>query len=180
MSAAAGADAVVVLGAAVIAPGVAGPALLRRLDHGVTAFRARSARYLLLSGGIVAHPPAEAVVMRSLALARGVPEAALIVEDRARNTFENALYCGRIIREQDWRDIVVVTDGWHLGRALYVFRRLGLSVTGAGVPRPAGVSRRAWARLHLEDRIRYAFSAYLFSRGRHRPAVAAEWGIEVR
>ncbi len=172
-------DAVIVLGAAVVAPGVPGPALIRRLEHGVTTFRRTAAAYLVLSGGIVAHPPTEAEVMRRLALQRGVHEAALVLEDRARNTFENALYCGRIIRERGWQRLIVVTDGWHLPRALYVFRRLGLTTGGAGVPRPAQMSRRQWLRLAAEDGIRHTWSAYLFWRGRHRPRVIAEWGFDV-
>lgn len=173
-------DAVIVLGAAVIAPGVPGPALRRRVEFGIETFCRLGARHLVLSGGVVAHPPAEAELMRALSLARGVAETVLIVEDRARNTFENALFCGRIMRERQWRQVVVVTDGWHLRRAVYCFRRLGLAVGGVGVPRPADVSALSWLRLAFEERLRHAWSAYLFWRGRHRPRVAAEWGAAVR
>lgn len=173
-------DAVVVLGAAVVAPGVPGPALVRRLDHGIATFRAAGASYLVLSGGEVMHPPAEAEVMRRLALERGVRETAVVVEDRARNTFENALYSGSILRQRGWQRVIVVTDGWHLRRALYAFHRLGLAASGSGVPRPDDIPRWRWWLAFVEDGIRHAGSAYLFWRGRHRPRVAAEWGIEVR
>lgn len=168
-------DAVVVLGAAVSAPGVPGPALRRRLVHGVGEYRARAAGHLVLSGGIVTHPPAEAYVMRDLACGMGVSEAAIVIEDRARNTFENAVFTGRILRERGWQRLLIVTDAWHLPRALYVFRRLGLPVSGAGVPHPAGVSPLARLRTHVEERVRFAYCAYLFARGRHRPVVRAEW-----
>jgi uncharacterized SAM-binding protein YcdF (DUF218 family) len=173
-------DAVIVLGAAVLRPGVPGPALQRRLNTGVATFRRVGARHLVLSGGIVAHPPAEAEVMRRLALAQGVAEEAIIVEPRARNTFENALYCGRILRERAWQRVIVVTDGWHLGRALYAFRRLGLAVSGVAVPRPRGVAAWRWWLHYGRDGLRRVGSWYLFQRGRHRPRVAAEWGIEIR
>lgn len=173
-------DAVVVLGAAVIAPGVAGPALIRRIDHGIATFRKAAAAHLVLSGGIVVHPPSEAEVMRHRAVARGVPEAAIVIEDRARNTFENALFTGRIMRERGWEHIIVVTDAWHLDRALYAFRRLGLVASGAAVPRSPDISSWRWFRLFAEDRVRHAWSAFLFFRGRHRPRVAAEWGVDIR
>ena len=168
-------DAVVVLGAAVSAPGVPGPALQRRLIHGVGEFRARAAGHLVLSGGIVAHPPAEACVMRDLARGMGVAESAIVIEDRARNTFENAVFTGRILRERGWRKLLVVTDEWHLPRALYIFRRLGLPVSGAGVPPPAGLPLLSRLRRHLDERVRLANCAYLFARGRHKPILRAEW-----
>ena len=169
-------DAVVVLGAAMAAPGVPGPALRRRLDHGVAVFLVRDAAHLLVSGGIVGPPPAEAHMMRDLALARGVAAERIVVEDRARNTFENAVYAGRIMRERGWGRVIVVTDSHHLPRALYVFGRLGLKVTGQGVPRPPGTSRLSWTRAQLEERIRLVRSAGLFAIGAHKPLLAKVWG----
>ena len=169
-------DAVVVLGAAMAAPGVPGPALIRRLEHGVGVFFARGARHLLVSGGVVGPPPAEAHAMRELAQARGVPDNRILVEDQARNTFENALYAGRILRARKLAQVIVVTDDFHLPRALYVFRRLGLEVTGEGVPRSAAMSRVAWLRAQLDERLRLARSALLFATGAHRPLVTRVWG----
>lgn len=170
------ADAVVVLGAAMAAPGVPGPALRRRLEYGVAVFFARDAEHLLVSGGIVGPPPAEAHMMRDLALARGVAAERIVVEDRARNTFENAVYSGRIMRERGWRRVIVVTDSYHMPRALYVFRRLGLTVSGEGVPRPPGKSRLSWIRAHFDERIRIVHSAGLFALGAHEPLLAEVWG----
>lgn len=169
-------DAVVVLGAATVAPGVPGPALVRRLDHGVRVLLARNARYLLVTGGVVGPPPAEAQVMWDLARARGVADDRILIEDQARNTFENALYAGRMLRERGLARVIIVTDGFHLPRALYVFRRLGLPVAGEGVPQPAETSRRAWLREHVDERLRLARSAMLFALGVHKPMVARVWG----
>ena len=168
-------DAVVVLGAAMMSPGLPGPALRRRLEHGVAVFFARNAGHLLVSGGLVGPPPAEARMMRDLAIARGVPDSRIIVEDMARNTFENAVYAGRIIRERGWLRVVVVTDAFHLPRALYVFRRIGLQVMGDGVPRPPQATRLSWARAHIEERLRTLRSAWLFAIGAHKPVLEKVW-----
>ena len=169
-------DAVIVLGAAMAAPGVPGPALRRRLEYGVTVFFDRNAGYLLVSGGIVGPPPAEARAMREMALSRGVAAEQIVVEDLARNTFENAVYTGRIIRERQWRRVVIVTDEFHLPRARYVFRRLGLKVAGEGVPRPAYITRMWWTYARLEERVRIVRSAGLFAIGAHKPLLAKVWG----
>ncbi len=159
-----------------MSPGLPGPALRRRLEHGVAVFFARNAGHLLVSGGVVGPPPAEAQIMRDLAMARGVAPSRIIVEEMARNTFENAVYAGRIIRERGWLRVVVVTDAFHLPRALYVFRRIGLQVMGEGVPRPAQATRLSWGRAHLEERLRMIRSAGLFAMGAHKPLLARVWG----
>lgn len=170
-------DAVVVLGAATVAPGVAGPALLRRIHHGIGVFFAHRAARLVVSGGVVGPPPAEAHVMRDIALMRDVPFEAIHVEDRARNTFENALFSGKMIRDGGWRRVLVVTDGFHMRRALYTFRRLGLPATAAPVPRPPETPLLRWGFRHLEDSGRLGLSAVLFARGAHKPFVEREWGV---
>ncbi|MBK8907942.1 MAG: YdcF family protein [Rhodospirillales bacterium] len=168
-------DAVVVLGAAVVAPGEPGSAMRRRVAHAVGVMRECGAAHLVVSGGIVAAPPAEAHLMRDLALGRGVAATAIVIEDRSRNTFENAVYTGRIMRDRGWRRLMIVTDAFHMRRALYVFRRLGLAVEGAPVPRPPGMSARAWYGAHGRELAQWLYSAWLFRLNRHRPIVAAVW-----
>ncbi|MGF1639876.1 MAG: YdcF family protein [Rhodospirillales bacterium] len=169
------ADAVVVLGAALSAAGTPGPALKRRIEHGVRVLNARGLPYLVVSGGVTRHPPAEADVMRSIAVERGVPAARILVEDRARNTFENAVYTGRIVRDRGWRAVVLVTDWFHMPRALYVFRRLGLRATGDPVRELTGWSRRKGCEACLIELWSLANSAYLFGIGRHKAVVDAVW-----
>ncbi|MFO1128438.1 MAG: YdcF family protein [Rhodospirillales bacterium] len=163
------------LGAAVVAPGVPGPALVRRVEWGVGVFRARCAGHLVLSGGSIGPPPPEAHLMRQIALDLGVDEDRIVVEDTSRNTFENAVYTGAFIRRRGWRRVVVVTDAYHLRRALYIFRRLGLAVEGAGVPRTPAVSRLRWLRLVVEEWLRHARAAQLFWVGAHKRLVARVW-----
>jgi len=168
-------DAVVVLGAALSEPGVPSPALRRRLAHGVAVWKRRDATHLLVSGGVVGPPPAEAEVMCALAIELGVPPERIVVEDRARNTFENAVYSGRIFHDCGWRRLVVVTDAFHMPRALFVFRRLGLPVAGDPVPGRYGLSRLVWCREYLQETGSLIHSAYLFMIGRHKPIVDAVW-----
>lgn len=169
-------DAVVVLGAAVVAPGEPGSAMRRRVAHAVRVMRDCGAAHLVLSGGMVAAPPAEAHLMRELALRQGVADAAIVIEDQSRNTFENAVYTGRIMRERHWRRVTIVTDAFHMRRALYVFRRLGLTVESAPVPRPPNMAAGAWYGAHGRELAQWLYSAWLFRIGRHRAAVAAVWG----
>lgn len=83
--------------------------------------------------------PIESTEMKRLALRLGVPEAAMITEDRARNTYENAVETKRLLGEA-W--ILLVTSASHVPRALALFRKQGLTVT----PFPCGylVRDRPW------------------------------------
>jgi uncharacterized SAM-binding protein YcdF (DUF218 family) len=55
-------------------------------------------------------------------------------EDRSRDTRENAEFIAQAMRPDAIRRVAVVTDSWHMPRALYYFRAAGFDV----VPAPTG------------------------------------------
>jgi len=80
----------------------------------------------------------EAEIMRRMALARGVPDAALLVEPGSRDTVETAWETARLLRPRGRRLVFLVSDRAHLPRAALLFRLAGLGVAGwAGVPPPS-------------------------------------------
>lgn len=168
-------DAVIVLGAPPLAPDVPGPVLERRVERAVAVWRERRVGFLVVTGAAVGPPPAEAEIMRVLALAHGVDDDRIVVEARAKNTFENALYTGLIMRQRGWRRAVVVTDAFHMPRTLFVFHRLGLDVEGDAVRAPAAAGLSARLRLYVREAAAFVYSAALFAIGRHKPIVAAVW-----
>ena len=151
--------------------------MLRRLTHAVAFWAEHASAFLVVSGGTVGPPPSEAAVMRALALDLGVSADRIILEDRSANTFENAVFVGRIIRERKWRRVVVVTDSFHLPRALLVFRWLGLPVRGEPVPGRGGLSGREWSQEWGREVGALVKSVYLFLVGRHKPIVRREWRV---
>ncbi len=70
--------------------------------------------------------------MAEEAVRAGVPAGALIVEQHAMTTAENARYCARLL-PPDAR-ILIATDDTHLRRALREFRRHFTQVEGVGAP----------------------------------------------
>ncbi len=178
-------DVIVVLGAAVAVGGGPSAALRRRVAEGVRRLEAGAAPVLLLSGGKGSGPgggkgdrvPAEAEVMRDLALAAGVaagvaagaPEGRLVLETESRSTLENARCSARIMRARGWTKALVVTDAVHLPRALLAFRAHGIDAKGAAV---AGGARDepAWTwPVHLaREALALLWYAALIAAGRHR------------
>jgi uncharacterized SAM-binding protein YcdF (DUF218 family) len=136
-------DVAIVLGARLRPDGAPSPALARRVGHGVELVQAGRARALLMTGGATGAAVTEAQVMRRLAVEAGVPAALVHTEEQARNTIENALFSAPLVRDRHWRRLLVVTDSFHIPRTRYIFARLGLAVTVAGV-RPARPSAQWW------------------------------------
>ncbi|MCB2102472.1 MAG: YdcF family protein [Rhodobacterales bacterium] len=156
------ADALVVLGAAVRPDGAPSPALTRRVARGAALFHAGAAPFVVMTGGAVGHPTPEARVMIDMALGLDVPEAALVLEPEARNTYENAVLTGRIMAAKGWGHVLVVTDSFHMRRALYIFRKLGLSATGAPVTERGGEPAWRWWAGHAREQAALVKSAWLF------------------
>jgi len=145
-------DVAVVLGAAVRAGGLPSASLARRIHHAAGLVREGAVAHLLLTGGIGKHPPSEAELMRRLAERDGVPASRIVLEDRATTTLESAAYCAPIIAAHGWRRVLLVTDRYHLPRALIAFRSCGVHARGS-VPANGGTGtpRWRWALLHLRE-----------------------------
>lgn len=126
--------AIVVLGARVLPDGRPSAALLRRMQVAVSLYQAGVAPLLVLSGGGRQAVP-EAEVMRRLALARGVPAAALVVEPRSRTTLENATETAKLMAPSGQAAVVLVTDSYHALRARLLFRMAGFTVVAVHTAR---------------------------------------------
>ncbi len=151
-------DVIVILGAGVGPGGEAGPALRRRVAHGARLFHAGRAKHLIVTGGATEFPPTEAEVMRALAVRHGVPEERIIIEDKAAHTLENALHTVRIMKDRGWARALVVSDPFHLPRALFFFRRFGVAASGAAVRQRCGEPRWRWYGAYVREAGAFAIS----------------------
>jgi len=127
-------DVIVVLGAAQNPDGTPGPAIVRRVRHAARAWQAGLAPRVMLCGGPTAIDTSEAETMAGAARAEGVVEAALLLEDLSTRTLENAEQCRRLMAEHGLTRALLVTDWFHMPRALYTFRAFGIEVTPDPVP----------------------------------------------
>ncbi len=57
-----------------------------------------------------------------LAQARGVKPEAIVLEEAARTTLENATFTARLLAERKWKSAIIVSDRGHLMYALPLFR----------------------------------------------------------
>ncbi len=123
---AAPADVIIILGSGLNADGEPGPAMRRRVGRGAQLWQEGYAPFVLCSGGVGlrqtrSEADACAVLLRSL----GVPDAAIILEEQSRSTEENALFSAAIMEERGFQTALIVSDGYHLLRASWIFTAAG-------------------------------------------------------
>ncbi len=150
------ADAIVVLG------GVTEPPVFPRVEievgggidrllHGLRLYRAGKAPVLIFSGGslewLTGSMMSEAEQFFHLAAESGVDESVLLLEERSRNTYENALYTHQMLKERGLNQVLLVTSASHMRRAVAAFRTQGVEVIPA--PTDLRVSRKGFTLYQL-------------------------------
>ena len=131
------ADAILVLGARVLPGGVASGSLRARAEAAAALWHAGAAPVIVATGATHGQPPGEAVVARDLMLACGVRADAILVEEKSRNTRGNFLFARGLVPGPR---VFVVTEPFHMGRALHLARLTGYE------PLPWPVLSAAWGR----------------------------------
>jgi uncharacterized SAM-binding protein YcdF (DUF218 family) len=135
---AAQADAIVVMGAAQY-DGRPSPVFAARLDHAIELYREGLAPYLVVTGGRQeGDRTTEAATARAYAVARGVPESAILAEDTGRTTLGSLENVASIFRDRDLHTALFVSDRMHMLRILRLARDRG--ITGYGSPATASPS----------------------------------------
>jgi len=130
------AEAIVVLGAdrRSEAPEYGGGDTLYRLGLERVRYAAWLAKKtglpVLASGGSVQEGKiAEAELMREILKEFGVE--ARWLEDKSRNTYENAVFSSQLLKGVGIGEILLVTHGWHMPRAAEAFEKAGMRVIRA-------------------------------------------------
>jgi uncharacterized SAM-binding protein YcdF (DUF218 family) len=125
------ADAIVVLGAAQF-NGQPGGVFEARLEHAVDLWKQGLAPYLIVTGGkLPGDITTEAGTARAWAIANGVPEEAILGEDRGRNTLDSLERVAGVMRANGLRSAVLVSDRTHMLRAVRMAADLGLTAWGS-------------------------------------------------
>jgi uncharacterized SAM-binding protein YcdF (DUF218 family) len=138
------ADAAVVFGAAVWESG-ASPELIARIDRAAELHTQGFAPLILCCGGR-SRDVSEGMLMRDLLTERGVPDRAILVDDRAATT-RQALEAVARWAHGRWRVVLLVSSPYHMHRLATEARRRGLCAVAA----PASLQPLAWPVRSEED-----------------------------
>jgi SanA protein len=139
------AQAALVLGAQVMPNGAPSSMLSDRITAAAELYKAGRVDKLLLSGDHSRVKYDEVGTMRRILLKQGIPAEDIFTDHAGFDTWDSAQ---RAVRVFDVHSAVVVTQSFHMARALYDARRAGLQATGFNADRrPYGrVMRRLQVR----------------------------------
>jgi len=127
-------DVVIVLGAGVRGESVTRP-LARRLDAAFYHWQEHPHMYIAVTGGLGSRATiTEAEAMARYLVARGMPRERIILEELSTSTYENLKFAYGILAEYfpHGFSAVVVTNDFHIYRAVRTARAVGLDVTRLG------------------------------------------------
>lgn len=105
-----------------------------RLGQALLLYKAGQIRKILISGGMASllarRQTDEGQMARRFLLAAGVPENDILLENKSRNTEENARFSVPILKRQfAGYSVVLITSASHMRRAVGCFRKKNISVT---------------------------------------------------
>lgn len=139
------ADVIVVLGAAINTP-----ALYNRTLNGLKLYNQDKSKTLVLSGG-VDYPKSisEAMYMQNVILQNASTVPTMILDEEARSTYENLKNTKDKIGSR--KSIIIISDSFHLARAVLVAKRLGFGPVYWSSPSPRYYSADEMAYYYLRE-----------------------------
>jgi SanA protein len=117
----------VVFGASVRGGDRLSTVLRDRMDTAIALYRAGKVGQLLVSGGHLPPYYDEPSAMRAYAVAQGVPVEAVLLDYGGNRTYDS---CYHLVHSFHIREALLVTQDFHLPRALFICRWLGVTADG--------------------------------------------------
>ena len=115
----------IIFGAGLNRDGSPSPVLADRIEAGIALYRAGKVQTLLMTGDEVGNT--EPTSMRDYAVRRGVPKNVITLDTQGLRTYDS---CYRAVHIFNITQAVLVTQSYHLTRALYTGNGLGVDAVG--------------------------------------------------
>lgn len=129
------ADAVVVFAGGVGESGKAGQGYEERVQYAVELYKQGYASNLIFSSGYI-YAFKEPIVMKALAVSLGVPENAIILEDKATNTYKNVKFTKDILEKKGWSKALLVSSPYNMRRVSLVALKIAPKIKFVYSPIP--------------------------------------------
>ena len=120
-------DCILIFGAGVLSNGTPSPMLRDRLLTGIACYQAGLAPKIVVSGDHGEDSYDEVNIMKNFCILNGVPSEDVFMDHAGFSTYES-IYRIRDIFQA--KQVILVTQEYHLYRALYVAKRVGLKAYG--------------------------------------------------
>ena len=116
-------DTVIVLGYPSNKNGSISDIQKKRMDVAIHLYRTNITKTILVSGSSAHNEFLESETMANYALEQKVPKNDIILESKARNTYENLKYAKIICKNRNYNHVIVVTSPFHVRRASFFVKK---------------------------------------------------------
>ncbi|NLT30319.1 MAG: DUF218 domain-containing protein [Propionibacterium sp.] len=130
-----------VLGAEIYPNGMPSPFLKGRLDLALELYRQGKVEVLLVSGDNGTHAYNEPRGMRNYLISHGVPPEHVVADFAGFDTYDSCVRAGRIFGVDE---LTIVSQTYHLPRAIATCRAVGVDAIGVGDESVREGHRRTW------------------------------------
>lgn len=128
-------DVILLLGCKVREEGVPSLLLEYRLEKALELYNQGYADKIIVSGGQGDNEPmTEAQAMGTWLEAEGVPGDRILTEDQSTSTYENIKYSKAIMEREGLKTAVIVSNDFHLYRAMLMAKDCGMTASAASAP----------------------------------------------
>ena len=121
-------DCIIVLGAGIWGDKPS-PMLQDRLDEAIKLYEEGIAPKLIMSGDNGREGYDEVNVMKDYAINKGIPSEDIFMDHAGFSTYESIYRAKEVFKVEK---AIIVTQKYHLYRALHIGNKLGINVTGVG------------------------------------------------
>ncbi len=122
----------IVLGGGVKPSGEPLAILKARIETGVDLYKAGTVKKLLMSGDASSAHHDEPTAMKDYAIELGIPSGDIVMDPYGLNTYDT---CYRAKQIYGVTDAIIVSQGYHMPRAVFTCRKLGIDAVGVGTSR---------------------------------------------
>ncbi len=120
-------DAIVVLGAGLRVDGTPSDMLADRLSVAIKLYEKGVSNRIILSGDYSGDDYDEVSAMFDYCIEHGIPESSIVRDNNGYSTYES-IY--NVIYRLEYKNFAVVTQKYHLYRAIYISKKMGADVIG--------------------------------------------------
>ncbi|UTR07417.1 YdcF family protein [Alkalihalobacillus sp. LMS6] len=160
-------DYLLILGAGLLKGERVSPILASRLDRGVYFYHMQknvaAPPKIIVSGGRGEDELiSEAEAMKAYLIKKNIPPQQIILEDRARNTYENFLFSKKLMEQSKSLKLVFITNHFHVFRSSLLAKQLAMPAEGIGSPtawyfQPNAYTREFIGVLYMNKKSHLAF-----------------------
>ncbi len=140
------AQAMIVLGAQVDPDGSPSRQLQFRLEAALGVYQKTPMPIIVCGAKGENEPASEASVMRNWLVDKGVNPAHILLDESSFNTREN-IRGAQSLLPAGTKDVLIITSGYHLPRAMAIARDLGMDPSGIGSP----ILPEFWIKNHARE-----------------------------